>query len=300
MERKEHARYDVIGSPQTKILGARDEQVTPVNWKLAHPVDKNHIIWNVIARRRAGKTTLLLNTLEGLYRGHFTSIYLFSPTAKHDDKMEDLVNLCRETSTYYDTIDKNTVPTVIERIMHEIEEWKRIRVTNPNVVEPKNLLIFDDCLQFFSDRSPSGSLAMLYNRSAHLKLSIWSFAQQISGIVPSARKGCDMMSIFYVANAEEFNTIKSEVSVPPDTFMKAYSQVHEDDQDEDSVKFLHIHWIKRGEPTLFDCYNRLDIPATDLRLIRMKPSDGPHTKDMKTSSKFDDSGRYKTIYDRSA
>ena len=62
----------------------------------------------MIARKGAGKTTLLLNILmrkESPWYKHFDLIFLISPTAPNDDKIQPMAEDIGDQ--YYDTLDND-------------------------------------------------------------------------------------------------------------------------------------------------------------------------------------------------
>lgn len=306
MARRATSRYHIIkdGSEQSGHLKQLDKQKSTEGWEKAHPANINHIVWNIVAKRRTGKSTLILNTLFNLYPQHFTTIYLISPTAEQDEKYDTLVSFCKKSSSFYTSIDVETINNIIARIKDEIERYKDERVRKPHIAEPKNLIILDDCAGSMGTRVGSGNpLDTIYNNSAHLKLSVWTSVQMFRSLLPSARKNCDMYSFFGIGNQTEFSDIVDEVSVPKHTFIKAYSQVVEVNPDEDdemndrsTAPFLHIHWLRvNNTPTLFNCYDRLDVPFEDLKTTQQTFTSKKDS--YAQASKFDTSGSHKTIYD---
>lgn len=307
MARKPTTRYDIIENTQSSSLKALDKQKSTTGWEKAHPADINHIVWNIVAKRRTGKSTLILNTLTKLYRNHFTTIYFISPTAEEDDKFHDLVESCKQTYSFFSAIDNETINNITSRLKEEIRYYNAKKKTHPNIECPKNLIIIDDCAGMMGPTSAgSNPLNVIYNNSAHLKLSVWTSVQTFRSLLPTARKNADMYSFFKIGNQGEFDAIVDEICIPKSTFIKSYAQVIEadpDDEDDDkdddkcSAPFLHVHWLRKNNTgTLFSCYDRLDVPHLDLVTTQCQFTSRKDS--YKKVSKFDPSGGVKNIYNR--
>lgn len=270
-----------------------DNQVI-VNEESLMPFPKlgNSLVWNMIAKRRTGKSTLWLNVLLRIYNDYYTDIYLFSPSAKEDDKCKVVVDKLDEKSTFFQDPNQDELRGVMTDMKNNIREYKKklemyedavarhdlpeeLRSIYDSLIEagppekPHHLVIIDDCVAEFGGdpQSKKTPIARLYNNSAHHWTDVWTFSQVRSGIHPCGRINQDMFTMMRVPNDIELDNIMEEQPVNGGALSTAY--FHSLVANNQGHELLHLHTCDGGKPTIFrgdneGFFHRLKIPPEDL------------------------------------
>ena len=129
-------------SKLTKELAPFDNQVSFDQ----NPLPTRPCNYGIFARKGMGKTTLLLNILTrkaSPWYKHFNKIFLISPTASKDDKMNELVEDIGEEQ-YYDELSPNTLADIIQKIDAFTEEFKSKKKNKGK--KPNFCIIYDDVI----------------------------------------------------------------------------------------------------------------------------------------------------------
>lgn len=266
--------FEVTPTGLDSQFQALDNQNDKADVQTPFPKNKNHLIWLIVAKRRLGKSTLLLNVLTNIYQKHFTDVYFLSPSARNDDKFKSVIEGLEERGTFYSDCTRETLEFVMQDMMNNIEQWKedmeswefmkidpyRMYKLPEKPIEPKHLIILDDCVdKFGAHNDPGHPLVRLCNNSYFHKTSIWVVTQRYNYLLPAMRQNLDMLTLFKIQNTKEMDDIISEVQCNKEIFIKAFTQSTMDD-----YSFLHIHWCDRGVSTCFKKYDRLEIPREQL------------------------------------
>lgn len=256
-------------------LQARDKQNDDQDVDSPFPRNNNHLLYIIVGKRRSGKSTKIANALLNYYDKHFTDIYFFSPSARRDKKLKPIVDKCLENFTFYEEFNGDTIQEVTYDIEKNIKQWEELKqqyeqakkdpllrksALPPEPVEPRHLLLLDDCVdKFGSHMDKSHPLVAICNNCFHKKLSIWVATQKFRYLLPAMRVNMDMITIFKCCNAQEKKAIEEEIGCPPKILKACYN---------DAMKTrygdLHIHWIDGGLPKLFSRGSQFDIPEGDL------------------------------------
>lgn len=261
-------------SKETHTFQALDKQNDSEGVDVAFPVNKNHLLWMVVAKRRMGKSTLLLNVITTVYQNHFTDIYFFSPSARSDKKWKPIVEKLEDRATFYDDCSAELLQQAlddmeknIKKYKEEMEWWESLKNDEayremwgdkmpPKPLEPKHLVILDDCVGKFGNPNDSQHpLVKLCNNSYHVKTSIWVAVQRYMYLLPVMRQNLDMLTLFRIQNKKELQSIKDEMQAPQDTFLKALLQATGK-----PYHYLHMHWCDGGNPTFFQNTQKMEIP----------------------------------------
>lgn len=125
-----------------------------------------------------GKTNLIANLItdERFYKGLFTKIYWFSPTAKIDDSLEpvkeyieaELEQDQEEDSSFHETLDVAALSRIISRAKRVMEYLKR---ENPRRKFAFNTLIVIDDLADTSDHKAQQLVNQLFIKGRHFGIS---------------------------------------------------------------------------------------------------------------------------------
>jgi len=265
----------IINHEHEAKLAPADHQNDEEDVDSPFPRNKNHLIWIINGKRRSGKSTVLRNALLNYYNGHFTNVYFFSPSARRDTKLKPIVDTCCKNFTFYEEFTGNAIQEVINDIEADIKMWEDLKMQYeimkkdplvakkdlpPEPVEPRNLLILDDCVDKFGNHmDKTHPLVAICNNCYHKKLSVWVATQKFKYLLPAMRVNMDMITIFKCCNDQEKKAIEEEVSVPIKILKACYN-----DAMCEPFGSLHIHWIDRGIPKLFSRGSQFDIPESRL------------------------------------
>lgn len=286
--------YYPRGEPEKWIEDFRafDAQVDTVDVESALPVNGNHYLWCIVAGKGAGKSTLMLNALMHRYKGHYTHIYITSPSAEGDPKFKPLLKYLKElrdTTTaanhdvggmFFDKADDYSYDTILadlrankaaydakqahyDTLKKTAKEQKQQMPPTSKPPKPfKALLLLDDSSRDMGSNSDLNSLwSKLTDNQRHLKLSIWMVAHEYKALKPACRKNCDMMTLFNITNPEELELICSEMPMPRITFLKTFQQTTQGKP----FSFWHMtRTMPSRAPRLFDKFVHLTIEPNEL------------------------------------
>jgi hypothetical protein len=269
--------------PEEHMLKPLDSQNEMHKTTEAIPADNNHYQWMIVAKKRSGKSTLILQVLYSKFKNHFTDIFFYSPTAAYDPKYEPLVTLLKKRGTFITSFTKDSLESTIAQCISNRDKYERAmktweeRMKDPDCPpsvkeifrrekpeEPRHLIVFDDCVDKFGSHSDYGHpIQRIFNNGFHLRCSVWVASQQFKALTPAMRKNMDMISFFKISNQDEINHICSEINAPRDVFLKAYKQSTDID-----YGFLHVNWIRKSSvPSFFSKFTPIIIPPEELDVV---------------------------------
>ena len=238
----------------TSILGALDTQVTPSSEPL---LPGNHIIYAIVGKKGAGKSSLLLSLLKSkrAFRHRWDNIFFISPTGRGDPKFSQLIAELEETGKYHDQYSEQILTGIFDQIKalntaHDARKKKRKRDMN-------HLVILDDCA---NDLPPSKAamLSRIVVQSRHNRTSVIVTSQKYNAISTLIRAQLDLLSVFKSYNNREITTLIDDISINPKTFMEIYNFATDGDH-----SFLHMNLLT-NPITFFKKFDRLDVDLEDL------------------------------------
>lgn len=188
----------------------------------------------LVAQKKSGKTTLLLNLLKNkeIYKGKFNQIKWFSPTAQFDSKVMDLFDekdLTVENKVLKKLQEKEKLKTkILEEEepdsnyegfeMYEklgIEYLKEIIKDQKQIIEKYGkdnaddvLLVMDDCI---TDKIlKSTPFIDFCFKSRHYRISVFFISQSYFSLPKPLRLNNSQVIIFGTGNMKELNSIFHE------------------------------------------------------------------------------------------
>jgi len=226
----------------TKLLQPIDKQVEKCDDPLPK---KNNLIWLIVGAKGKGKSNLLLNSLmhQEFYKNYYDNIYLISPTADRDPKFDELVKELSSDNHFYTEPSADNVQEIIDNIKifndgFNVKKKKR---------QPRNLIIFDDCISSFPKSTQKSVINHLFISHRHLKTSIFCTSQTFKKLNTIIRSNADLISFFQNDNSLEQKGFKEEYSIK-DEYMEKLKM---------SNDFLHVSFCG-GKKKLFFKFDPLD------------------------------------------
>jgi hypothetical protein len=212
---------ETIKNPLTEAVKAKDDQE---NYKKDQVFAKDHFLYLVIGRKRSGKSTLALNMLDtpeklGGFKKKFDKIWLVSPTAANDSKMEDLVTELEPDGQYYDTFNNDVQSQLMDKIKLYNSKTKKKK--------PHHLVIYDDVLAFLPSNKKKGqAFNSFMTNQRHFKCSAMILAQRLNELNPLIRSQADVVSYFRQDNPKEDKIFSETFGVSPELIDKCTSEPH--------------------------------------------------------------------------
>jgi len=223
-----------------KYLGSNDKQIIVSD----DPLPKNmHFIYVIIGKRGSGKSNLLLNALQHkiFYKGYFDNIFMLSPTAQNDKKFKKLLEELDDDDKFYNDCNDTTIQEIIDKITTFNDEWDN------NKREPRNLIIFDDCIADMPKSTTKSLFNKLIISNRHLKTSIIITSQKFNLLNTTIRANIDMISFFKNDNSQEKKGFLDEYGIDEKILNAICVNNHD---------FMHVSFCS-GVPLYYDKFNVL-------------------------------------------
>jgi predicted AAA+ superfamily ATPase len=217
----------------SKSMKARDKQLILTEDPLPKQ-STNHLI---IAPRGSGKSTFLYNILsshEG-YKNAFDNLYLFSPTARNDLKLIDLVEELQEDGRYFDEINDNNLNQMLDEIKYINENWDYKKKKR----EPLHCCIIDDNMPFVLKRK-NPVLQHIFITNRHYKMSLICSVHRFK-IPPILLAQVDLITIWKMKNKKEVKGLCETFDLNEDLLNYCWNE---------PFSFMHISYCN-GRPTYF-------------------------------------------------
>jgi len=216
------------------------------------PIGKdNYVVYLFIGAKGSGKTTLMINLLKNkeAFKGYFDNIFIVSPTAGKDKKLDNLIDELNEDGKYYKECNDESIQEIIDRLREyndnfDYEEEKR---------QPYNLVILDDCAHALAKSNQKSPMNELITTCRHLRTSVWIMSQQFHKINPLIRANADIISLFKTNNRKEYKAIEEDLNVDPDILKQLY-----DFATTGNNSFLHITFMG-GKPKYYKKFDQIII-----------------------------------------
>jgi len=206
----------------------------------------------IIGKKRTGKTSLWLSLLseKKLYRGHFTNIFLISPSGG-DPKLKELIEELSKEDKYFKDLTETNIQKILDIITYEQQMKKaKEKKIGKKLPEMYNLLILDDVISDIG-KSFKSKICKLFLNQRHYNLSTILISQAYPLIPLGIRKNFDIMHIFPMANIKEKEAIQNDYDIPDEIFELCY-------EDESDHPFLTVN-VCGSKPTFFRKMDRIII-----------------------------------------
>jgi len=211
--------------------------------------DTRSCVYIMCASKGRGKTTLLLNLLatkkqDGGLKKYFDNIYMFSPTARSDDKTKKLVKELDRDGKFYEEFNDKTGNEVIDKI----KEYNEQKTEESPDAEIRNAIIFDDCMcDLPKSFEKKGGLNRMIIQARHNKCWLIFLVQRYAGVNRVIRSQADLVSFWKTDNQRELQALVDDVNIDKDKLKMLYEYATEKAND-----FLHINLLNRTFYKNFD------------------------------------------------
>lgn len=236
--------YKVKENTLTSKIKALDNQLE---------IDENNIfgrknfIYLVVGKKGSGKTSLVLNLFntpeeDGGFKKRFDKIFLVSPTAKNDYKMDEIVEELQNTGGYYDEINNEIVEEILDNIDTIKSNWKKKS-------KPEFCIIFDDCIhQLPSNRKRGQAFNKLMTTNRHFKTTVLILSQRLNELNPLVRSQADVISYFRADNKKEDEIFIDTYGVNQEILDFCFNQPH---------SFITVSYL-HGKPKVYCRFDQLE------------------------------------------
>jgi hypothetical protein len=163
---------------------------------------RKNFIYLAVGKKGSGKTTLVLSLFDtpdkdGGFKKRFDRIYLVSPTARNDSKMDEIVEELDNQGTYYDDVDNEVVKDILDDLKIFNGSWKK-------KTPPESCIWFDDCIHNLpSNRKRNQAFNKLMTTNRHFKTTVIITSQRLNELNPLIRSQADIISYFRSDNNKE-------------------------------------------------------------------------------------------------
>jgi hypothetical protein len=205
--------------------------------------------YGMFARAGGGKTTLLLNLLmkkESPWYKHFDLIFLISPTAANDDKMQPLIEDIEDR--HYEDLNND----VLEDILAKIEAYKERHERKKRKGKPIFCIIYDDCIHQIKGKNAS-LVTKFATTARHLYIVNIYLLQKYNSYMPTLiRSNLTVTSFFHTENEGELDSFIKEQSGSEHKLRALYNFATAT-----PYSFLHIN--SYSQPTrYFRCFDPIE------------------------------------------
>ncbi len=215
-------------------------------------IDENHIfgrknfIYLLVGKKGSGKTSLLLNLFntpedDGGFKKRFDKIYLVSPTALNDPKMDELTEELQNTGSFYSEITNDVVQEILDSIDTIKGNWKKKN-------KPEFAIIFDDCIHNLpSNRKRGQAFNKLMTTNRHFKTSVFILSQRLNELNPLVRSQADVISYFRADNKKEDEIFIDTYGASQELLDFCFSEPH---------SFITVSYL-HGKPKVYCRFNEI-------------------------------------------
>jgi Mg2+ and Co2+ transporter CorA len=235
-------------SKLTQALAPLDNQID----QSSHPLPLKPSNYGIFSRKGGGKTTLLLNLLskkESPWHKHFNKIYLISPTAMRDEKMEELIEDIGDQ--YYEELNNDVLQEILDKIDDFNDKWKEKKKKG----KPNHCIIYDDCIHSMKGKQ-SRLMDLLATQNRHHNITNVYLMQKYNTYLPTlVRSNLDVISFFRTDNKKELDSFIEEMNYDEDKLMKLYEFATAT-----PYSFLHINCY-HNPPKFYKCFDEIKIKS---------------------------------------
>lgn len=165
--------------------------------------------YGIFAKAGQGKSTLILNLLmkkESPWYKHFDLIFLVSPTAQNDDKMQPLLDDIEDR--FYDELNNDT----LQDILAKCEGYKEMHARKKRKGKPQFCIVYDDCLHAMKGKQ-ANMISKMVTTNRHISCTNVFLLQKYNTYMPPLiRANLGMISFFHTENEGELDSFIKEQS----------------------------------------------------------------------------------------
>ena len=234
-----------------------------IDIELAIPKFQQYWIYCIVGGRGKGKSTIIIDLLNGYLKKYYDDIYLVSTTADKDDKFQPLIEELSEDKKFYNSFSEQIIHEIMDRIDEENDKHKKQGKVpgTKDILKYRSLLIFDDCISELPTSMIRGSrFNKLIVGSRHYKTDIIITTQSFKKLNTLIRKNLDIISLFPSVNKMEIKAFLEELNVDEDTLMNCFDQLADNN---DPHIFLTMNFMNCVRPKLFLEFKKM--PEIDLK-----------------------------------
>ena len=198
----------IIKAPSTKSY-----QIKQSKYEVVPKIPFKSIIY---APSNSGKTVLITNLIEHIYRGCFERVYIFSPSITIDDSwlstkkyLDSTINFSDdEPSLYHPNFDEHVVEEIMTTQKKVIDHIKKNKTHNKLY---SILIVLDDVADDNNQRN-SQALKSLFVKGRHSQISVILSSQKGSLLNPVCRVNADSLYVFKLRNFQDLEMLVTELS----------------------------------------------------------------------------------------
>ena len=248
--------YQVIKNDLSNDLMPFDKQVKRTD----EPLPNGYTIHIISGSKGTGKTTLVLNLLKrrsSPYYKQFDNIYLISPTAGRDPKMDSLIDELKMDDKFYTELNDENLNEIMRRLVEFNEDFlkkveeKREKKKKIDREQPRNLIILDDCIHMLPSGQSKTKFNELITQSRHYKTCLMILTQKYNKCNTLIRSNADLITWFPNTNKKDFEALQNDLNINPDMLDSLYKYATDTPN-----SFLHISFFG-GKPTFFKKFDKI-------------------------------------------
>lgn len=198
----------------------------------------------IYAASGSGKTVLITNLIENVYRDCFERIYVFSPSINIDDNwkttkqyLNSAINLGEnEPSLFQENFDESVVDEIMTTQKKITDHIKKNKESNKLF---SILIVLDDVADDTSQRN-SKALKSLFVKGRHSHISIILSSQKASLLNPVARVNADSIYCFKLRNYQDLDLLLNEFSALVND-KKEMLEIYKKAVEDQPYSFLYIN-----------------------------------------------------------
>lgn len=243
--------FSVTPSALSNIVAPLDHQVSRSDLPLP---TGNHLNWVISGRKGSGKTSILLRALtdsKSPWFKSYNSVFIISPTAKHDPKFGPLLDDIEQSGqgAHYEHLDNETVDDILGKVKEYNEKYKKTKGGLAHIC------VIDDCIHLLPSsttrKGPSSRINQLFANNRHSKLTNVITTQQYKKINPLIRANMDLVTVFPTENRKEMESISGDFNLDHDRFLEMLSFATSEPN-----SFLHVNLFGH-KPTYFKKFDKI-------------------------------------------
>ena len=198
----------------------------------------------IYAPSHSGKTVLITNLIEDIYRDCFERVYIFSPSIEIDDNWRNTKKYLNGVMNLGDDEPSLYQPEFNEDVVHDIMNTQKKIIDHIKNNGKSNklfsiLIVLDDVADDNNQRN-SKALKSLFVKGRHSHISVILSSQKGSLLNPVCRVNADSVHVFKLRNYQDLELLISEFSAlvgDKKEMMNIYKQAVEDKP----YSFLYIN-----------------------------------------------------------
>jgi hypothetical protein len=236
--------YKIKSSELTKSIKSHDNQLEIDESNI---FGRKNFIYLVVGKKGSGKTNLVLSLFEtpfsqGGFQKRFHKIFMVSPTARNDAKLDELIEELERGNSFYDEITNDVVKEILEDIDTIKASWTK-------KTKPEFCIIFDDCIHSLpSNRKRNMSFNKLMTTNRHYNTTVIIMSQRLNELNPLVRSQADVISMFRPDNKKEEETFIDTYNVDETTLKMCFDENH---------SFITVSYL-HGKPKVYKRYDLIE------------------------------------------